>query len=175
MTNPIVFIKNIIQKEEDFQKRLLEGITKAVDIVVNEVKKNEQLKLQSREEELVSEYEFKLAQQKHEYQSELVEKDVINEQYVRMINDLQRRIENCQKAYQTYFHSSLEIKRSSVEMTDQMKKTLDENGNLWKGFARIRDNILNTTDEMIQKDGILRELLGMGSSEKKLLIDKNKK
>ena len=166
-------LKNLFEKEEDFNKRLQSGIKTVVDKTLSQVKETANNKLIARENELIDEYEFRLAQQKKEYEAKIIEHEVMNEQYVQMINDLQRRIESCQKAYQIYFHDSLELKRCSVEMTDQVHKTLNENGVLWKGFARIRDNVVSLTDDMMERDNQLREFLGMSSSGK-LLIDRNK-
>ena len=168
-------LKNAFEKEDEFNNRLKTGIDTAVTKIVDQVKFNASNLLAARENELISEYEFKLQQQKKEYECILVERDVTCEQYVRMINELQSRIEQCQIAYQKYFHSSLEIKRSSVEITDQMKKTLDENGVLWKGFARIRDNVEFLTNDMEKDDTKLRELLGMGASSKAIAYNINKK
>jgi exonuclease VII large subunit len=171
----IDYFKSLFKPRAEFKDLLQKGIEEAVSKVVCEVKRNDLQKLHAREDELTTEYEFKIAQQKQEFEAIIAERDVVNMQYVRMLNELQSQVENCQKAYQMYFHDSLETKRYSIEITDQINKTFNENGNLWKGFARISDNMIRQVEGMQAKDSQIRELLGLGMSGSKLLIDRKKK
>lgn len=173
--NPIKLFKSFLQREEDFEMRLKKATDSAVSEIVQKVKDQDAKVLASREEELFIEYEFKLAEQKHEHESEMAEKDVICMQYVRMINELQERIENCQRAYQLYCNDALESKRNAIRATDQVDKIFQENGTLWKGFANIRDDITNQVDNMSKKDDEIRSLLGMSRyKQNKLLVNKDK-
>lgn len=171
MKNPIKFLKNAFEREQDFQTRLKNAIDNAITEIVDKVKENDLKTLHAREEEISIEYEFKIKEHKHEHESEMAEKDAKCMQYVRMINELQEKIENCQRAYQMYCHDALESKRNAIRITDQIDKVFQENGTLWKGFARIQDDIIHQVENMGKKDDEIRSLLGM-SKQNKLLLKK---
>lgn len=163
------------QEEISFIERMRQGIAAATEEVrttVEDVWKNN---LRVKEDELCRKHEFEMKSTVFEFESKLAEKEAENLTYVKLINELQAQIENNQKAYQDYFHKSLQMEKYAAQLADQMEAVFKENGGLFQGFARIRDNIKLQNEELFKEDEKIRHLLGMQDRDNKLLLDKSKK
>jgi hypothetical protein len=123
--------------------------------------------LKLREDELIREYETKLAVKTAEL-----------DQYIRLISDLQLQKENQQKGYQMYYEDMLLTNKIASDVYHHVKRLLDSSGEIYQSIVSVRDAMKTHSERVNKKDSQVREMMGMKnipSSERPLLVNKKEK